>query len=127
MQKKLRSNLKTAKGLGTSGSGNHHWRHQRFTAIFLTILSFWIFCFFCDLTNDDIDHVIDVLQKPWHIVMMILFVVMLFYHSFLGMQVVIEDYISCRAMRFSLIVLTQIFSIVTVVSFIVAIFYIIAL
>jgi succinate dehydrogenase hydrophobic anchor subunit len=43
------------------------------------------------------------------------------------MQVVIEDYISCRAYRFVLVVGIQIFAIITAISFAFAAFYVMIL
>jgi succinate dehydrogenase / fumarate reductase membrane anchor subunit len=49
------------------------------------------------------------------------------YHAVLGMQVVIEDYMSCRTYRLVLILAIQIFAIITAASFALATFYVMVL
>jgi succinate dehydrogenase / fumarate reductase, membrane anchor subunit len=127
MKNKFRSDLYKAKNLGSAGSGSGHWWHQRFTAILLTLLTVWVFCFSWQLSGAELGGVIEVFKNPIHIVLVSLFVIIGFYHAVLGMQIVIEDYIHCRAMRLFLLLSTQIFSIVTVFAFIVAVLYVMTL
>ena len=130
MSNNFRSSLSKAKGLGSSGFGSGHWLHQRFSAIILVITGIWVTSFFVDVANADmpdgnIGEVISILQKPQNIVMLALFALASFYHSYLGMQVIIEDYISSRFTRLILLLLMQLFCIITASAFIVAILYII--
>jgi succinate dehydrogenase / fumarate reductase membrane anchor subunit len=124
MKNKYRSDLSLAKNLGSAGSGSNHWWHQRFTAIIMVLLTFWFFCFFKELNAADLNGAIKIIQKPYNIIILTLFSLAGFYHSVLGMQVVIEDYITCRILRLSILLSVQIFSIVTVVSFLVAVLYV---
>jgi succinate dehydrogenase / fumarate reductase membrane anchor subunit len=127
MKNKFRSDLYKAKNLGSAGSGSGHWWHQRFTAILLTLMTGWVFCFSWQLSGAELGEIIEVFKNPVHIVMVALFAIIGFYHAALGMQIVIEDYIHCRAMRLILLLSTQIFSIVTVFAFIVAVLYVMTL
>lgn len=122
-----RSNLSKAKNLGAAGSGVHHWWHQRFTAVILLLITAWVYCFAWDLGNAETSGIIDVFQKPYHVIMLSLFVIFGLYHAALGMQVVIEDYVHCRFMRLALLLTTQVFSIITAFAFIIAILYVMTL
>ncbi len=124
MKNKYRSDLAIAKNLGSAGSGSAHWWYQRVTAIILTITTFWLICFSWSLSGLEVSGVIDVVKKPYNIVMLALFTVAGFYHAALGMRVIIEDYIHCRAIRLVSILLVQIFSIVTIISFIIAVLHV---
>ena len=127
MKNKFRSDLSIAKNLGSAGSGAHHWWHQRFTAILLTFAALWVFCFSWELSGEELSGMLEVVKKPYHVIMLSLFVVAGFYHAALGMQVVIEDYVHCRMARLCMLLLIQIFSIVTVIAFLVAVLYVMTL
>jgi len=127
MKNKFRSDLSIAKNLGSAGSGTHHWWHQRFTAILLAFATFWVFCFSWALSGEELSGMLEVVQKPYHVIMLSLFVVAGFYHAVLGMQTIIEDYVHCRIVRLCMLLSVQIFSIVTVIAFLVAVLYVMTL
>lgn len=127
MKNKFRSDLSIAKNLGSAASGSRHWWHQRFTAIMLVILTIWLFFFSWQLRNQDLIEVIEVIKNPYNVIMLSIFTLAGFYHAALGMQVVIEDYVTCRAYRLIMLLTVQIFSIVTAISFLVAILYVMTL
>ena len=120
MKNKYRSDLAIAKNLGSAGSGSVHWWHQRVTGGVLTIATIWLICFSWNLSGLEVSGIIEVVKKPYNIVMLILFTIAGFYHAALGMRVILEDYIHCRAIRLVLVLLVQIFSIVTIISFVMA-------
>ncbi|CAN0604839.1 unnamed protein product, partial [Ectocarpus sp. 12 AP-2014] len=97
MKNKYRSDLSKAKNLGSAASGSGHWWHQRLTAILLILITAWLFYFFWDISNSTPSEIIEVFNKPYHVLMLTLFVMAGFYHAALGMQVVIEVYVHCRA------------------------------
>jgi len=127
MKGKYRSDLSKAKNLGAASSGSHHWWHQRLTAIIISIMILWVIYFFGEISKKDFTTVISHLQKPFNIVMLVILFLTVMYHAVLGIQVVIEDYISCRIYRIVLIVGIQIFAIITAISFAFAAFYIMIL
>ena len=72
---------------------------QRLTAIGLVPLCIW-FCFsMASLPSMDYATFSDWLGSPFTAVMMILVILVAFYHSALGLQVVIEDYVGNKAGR----------------------------
>ena len=127
MKNKYRSDLSKAKNLGAAGSGSHHWWHQRLTALIIAVMVFWVISFSWQISKSEISVVISCLQKPYNIVMLVIFFVTMMYHAVLGMQVVIEDYINCRSIRLVFLLGTQAFAITTTISFLVAVFYIMIL
>jgi succinate dehydrogenase / fumarate reductase, membrane anchor subunit len=91
-----RTPVARARGLGSAKSGTGHFWYQRVSAVFLAILSPWILGMLVALAGADIGHVQATLAKPINAVPMALFVLSLFWHAKLGLQVVIEDYIHQR-------------------------------
>jgi succinate dehydrogenase / fumarate reductase membrane anchor subunit len=119
-KKLLHSELKKARNLGAAGHGVTHWWYQRFTAIMLIPLSAWLIIFGLMVRNASIQEIHILLREPLHFTSLLLFVICSFYHAVIGMQVVVEDYISCIKARFSIIILLKAFSLITVVATIIA-------
>lgn len=119
-----RSALSLAKNLGSAGSGAAHWWYQRFSAIIILLCTWWLFCFSWELSGATRDDLLKIIRNPYNVIMLILFVAAGMYHAVMGMRVVIEDYVHCRAIRITLLLFCQIFSLVSVVSFVVAVFYV---
>ncbi|WP_341793545.1 MULTISPECIES: succinate dehydrogenase, hydrophobic membrane anchor protein [unclassified Rickettsia] len=123
MSYNLKTDIAKAKGLGSAKTGSHHWLMQRITGVMLALCSLWLIYFILINKNNDLNIIIEELKKPFNLVPLLIIVVASFYHAMLGMRVVIEDYISCVKLRSVLIILLQLFSILTIVAFIVALFY----
>ena len=89
----LRSPLGRARGLGSAKEGVQHFWVQRVTAVALVPLSLWFVFSVAQLpvaSYGAIDHWV---AAPSVAVMLVLFIPTLFYHSMLGLQVVVEDYV----------------------------------
>ncbi len=95
----MQSPLRKAKGLGSAHTGTHHWFMQRVTALALLPLMFWLVYSILSLQNAGHAEFTAWLANPLHALLMIFFILAGFYHSVLGNQVVIEDYISCTWFR----------------------------
>ncbi len=102
---KLRAPLSKVRGLGSAKEGVHHWWAQRLTAIALVPLSLWFIVSLATMTGLDHQAVTQWMQSPIIAVLLILFIIALFYHVQLGVQVVIEDYVSCKVIRITSLVL----------------------
>ncbi|HBA35310.1 MAG TPA: succinate dehydrogenase, hydrophobic membrane anchor protein [Gammaproteobacteria bacterium] len=116
----LRTPLSLVKGLGAAKTGTGHWWMQRVTALALIPLALW-FCFsVAALPGSDYATVKAWLGSPFVVTVLILTVIATFYHAQLGLQVVIEDYISGHGMRLAAILLVNflcmIFATVAIVS-----------
>jgi succinate dehydrogenase / fumarate reductase membrane anchor subunit len=89
----LRTPLSQAKGLGSAKEGAAHWWLQRVTAIALIPLAIWLAFAVAMLGDANYETVISWLQKPHVAILLILLVAATFYHSQLGLQVIVEDYV----------------------------------
>jgi succinate dehydrogenase / fumarate reductase membrane anchor subunit len=123
MSDDLKTYLAKAKGLGSAKTGSHHWLMQRITGVMLVLCSLWLIYFILITKNNDLNIIIEALKKPFNLVPLLIIVIASFYHAMLGMRVVIKDYISCVKLRSVLIILLQLFSILTIVAFVVALLY----
>lgn len=95
----LKTPMSRANGLGSAKSGTHHWLMQRVTAIGNLFLGLWfIASLICNAGMRYTDAVLWV-SEPLNAVGMILLVLCTFYHSVLGSQVIIEDYVHNEAFK----------------------------
>lgn len=74
-------------------SGRRHWRHQRATAIALIPLVLWFVSAVLTLTSFDLATVQAWFAKPFVVVGFAAMLVIMIYHAYLGLEVVIDDYI----------------------------------
>lgn len=103
----IRTPLGRARGLGSAHAGTHHWWMQRVTSIALIPLTMWMMACIACLTNDDYGSFIAWVQEPMIAIGIALFVIVSFYHAALGLQVVIEDYVTCKASRIASLLAVQ--------------------
>jgi succinate dehydrogenase / fumarate reductase membrane anchor subunit len=88
----MRSPLARAMGLGSAKEGVEHWWAERVSAVALVPLTLWFVASIIAQTGSDYATFIAWLRMPTTSMMMISLLVALFYHTALGLQVVIEDY-----------------------------------
>ena len=93
MNPRYRTPLKQVRGLGSAKEGTHHFFVQRLTAIALIVLACWFLYFVVSLMQADYLTASDAVAKPWNATLLIAFLVAMFWHAQLGVQVVIEDYV----------------------------------
>ena len=123
----FRTPFAKAKGDGSSKSGSHHFLMQRLTAVILAFSVLWVFCLGCSLPGKAMSEVVEILKCPCNIIALMIFSITGFYHGALGMQVIIEDYVSCICGRYFLIITVKIFSFVTIVASLAALTYLMVL
>lgn len=104
---KLRTPLSKVHGLGSAKEGVHHWWAQRLTAIALVPLCLWFVFELITMTAMDYQAVTAWMQSPVITVLLILLIFSLFYHAQLGVQVVIEDYVGCKVIRVTSLILLK--------------------
>jgi succinate dehydrogenase / fumarate reductase membrane anchor subunit len=89
----MRSPLARAMGFGSAKDGVEHWWIQRVSAVALVPLTLWFVASIIAHTGSDYATSIAWLRMPLATILMILLLIALFYHTALGLQVVIEDYV----------------------------------
>jgi succinate dehydrogenase / fumarate reductase membrane anchor subunit len=94
-----RSPLSRVKGLGSAKGGTSHWWMQRVSAVLLIPLSFWLINFLGLSLTASYQHTVDWLASPLNTVCIVMWIIAVFYHAALGLQVVIEDYIAAEGPR----------------------------
>ncbi len=101
----MRSHLGRVRGLGSSNDGIHHWWMQRLSGIALVPLCLWfVFSVVGILVDADLATVTDWVGLHYNPVLLILFVICMFHHAQLGLQVVIEDYVRSEPTKVTLLV-----------------------
>ncbi|MEO6081089.1 MAG: succinate dehydrogenase, hydrophobic membrane anchor protein [Steroidobacteraceae bacterium] len=80
-------------------AGAHHWRAQRVSALALIPLTIWFLSALAWLPDFGFDTVHAWAATPWRAVLLSLLVFCIAWHSQLGMQVFIEDYVHGNVSR----------------------------
>jgi succinate dehydrogenase / fumarate reductase membrane anchor subunit len=94
-------------GSGSAKEGTEHWWQQRVTAVALLILGLWFAIAIAGLDSFDQAAVAAWVASPFNAIMLLLLAVTLAWHSLLGIQVVVEDYVHGPALKVLSIVLNK--------------------
>jgi succinate dehydrogenase / fumarate reductase membrane anchor subunit len=95
----LRSPLGRARGLGSARAGSTHWWAQRLTSVALVPLTLWFIWSVLHLADASQVDVGDWLGSPVRLALMLALIAATFHHLQLGMQVVIEDYVTHEGVK----------------------------
>lgn len=95
----LRTPLGKVTGLGSAKEGTGHWWMQRVTSIALIVLGPWFMISLVSIGDLDYLSTVTWLTRPLNAVLLSSFVLTMLYHSKLGVQIVIEDYVSSPALK----------------------------
>ena len=115
----LSTPLSKVKGLGSAKEGTGHFWHQRLTALILIPLVLW---FAFSIASMPVDHATLTMwiRQPMVAIALILLILATFYHAQLGIQIVIEDYVSSHSTRTASIIVVNflclLFAIIGVVA-----------
>lgn len=109
---RFRSPLSGARLLGSAHGGSRHWLAQRLTALGLIplglatiILAYW-------LMQASYMTIVGWFHQPWALLLAVLLVGTVFYHGYLGLKVVIEDYVHHKGALFVSLAMLRFVSIV---------------
>jgi succinate dehydrogenase / fumarate reductase membrane anchor subunit len=89
----LRTPLSRVLGLGAAKEGVEHWWMQRVSAAALVLLTLWFIVSLLSLGALSYEVVHAWISRPVNSALLVLLVIAVMYHSQLGVQVVIEDYV----------------------------------
>lgn len=116
----LRTPLSRARGLGSAHEGTDHFWWQRVTALSNLVLGIFFVYSAIRLAGADHATVTTYFASPVIAALMILFIISITYHMRLGMQVIIEDYVSSDGARVLILILSIFFSVVVAAASILA-------
>ena len=97
---RMETPIARVRGLGSAKSGAHHWWLERLTSVSTLILFIWLLVSLLRLPSLDYEGVTGWLSSPVAAVPMLLLIVSTFWHSRLGLQVLIEDYVHEDGLKF---------------------------
>jgi succinate dehydrogenase / fumarate reductase, membrane anchor subunit len=83
--------------------GVHHWKVQRVTSVALIPLSVWFLVSLLALPGHDYTTVVTWLAQKWTAVLLCIFIAVAAWHSHLGVQVVLDDYVRGGTKSFSMV------------------------
>ena len=102
----LRSPLGRVLGFGAAKEGVGHWWVQRVTAVALIPLTLWFVVALLGKSLQSYEAMRGWLGQPWVAVLTILLITTLAWHSKLGVEVVIEDYVHGKGSKTTLLLLS---------------------
>ncbi|AKS42179.1 succinate dehydrogenase, hydrophobic membrane anchor protein [Wenzhouxiangella marina] len=105
---KFRNPLANARNHGSAGDGVGHWWAQRFSAILMLALAAWLVYIMAGIIGASHAEASALLARPVNAALAILFILTALYHSVLGLQVVIEDYIHQHGLELALHLIVRI-------------------
>jgi len=105
-------------------SGKTHWLMQRLSAIILIPLTLWFVYKFIKLTSYEYSEILNFFNSKTNSFLFCIMMLVMIYHGRLGMQTIIEDYISTINIRNKIIFIIKIFSYIIMLVSSLSIFYI---
>ena len=95
----LRSSLGRVRGLGTAKEGVGHWWSQRLTSLALVPLTVWFVAAVAAHAGADYETMRAWVSSPLVAALLLMLIVATFYHAYLGLQVVMEDYVHHEGLK----------------------------
>jgi len=92
-QATMRTPLRRVRGLGAAHSGTHHFWHQRITSVAGIPLTIAAIVIAIGLLGRSHAAVVQILGSPLVAIIMLLFIIDIVYHMWIGMQEIIVDYV----------------------------------
>jgi succinate dehydrogenase / fumarate reductase membrane anchor subunit len=117
----LQTPLARARGLGTAKKGVQHWWWQRLTAVVLVPLCLWFIGTIITMQASDYSTVVNWIQSPLVSGLLVFLIAALFYHTQLGLQVVIEDYVHSEWVKITTLIVAQFLMILLTLTAVIAV------
>jgi len=103
----LRTPLGRVLGLGSAKDGTHHFMSQRISAVGLALLGLWFAWQMFSIESLAYLEFVRFVAEPMNTVLLSLLGLTLAYHSFLGVQVVIEDYVHGHGLKLASLIASR--------------------
>ncbi len=107
--------LHKVQGLGAAHSGTGHFWHERVTSVALIPLSLWFLYVMLGLAGTSEVTALQFLAHSWNAILMGAFVAFSLWHAYLGLQVVIDDYVHTAGAKIFLMLVVR-FSVIAIGS-----------
>jgi succinate dehydrogenase / fumarate reductase membrane anchor subunit len=117
----MRTPLGRVRHLGSARSGTQHFWRQRLTAVADVPLTIAAVAIVVSLFGRNHAAVVKILGSTFVAIVMLLFIVTSLYHMWLGMQVIIEDYVHDERLKFMTLMANTFFCFVVGVTAVFAI------
>ena len=89
----IRTAMGRVRGLGSARSGTKHFWQERVTSVANIPLTIAFFVIVASLLGRNHAAVVQILGSPLVAILLLLFIFNSIYHMWLGMQVIVEDYV----------------------------------
>ena len=103
----LRSPLGRVLGLGTAKDGTSHFWGQRVSGVALALLGLWFAWSVATMSGFSHAESVAFIGQPVNALLLLLLSVTMAYHSYLGVQVVIEDYVHGHGLKIASLLLSR--------------------
>ena len=103
----LRTPLGNVLGLGSAKDGTSHFWGQRLSGIGLLLLGLWFVYALLSIPGFTHADALTFIGAPLNGVLLLLLVVTMSYHSSLGVQVVIEDYVHGHGLKLASLIISR--------------------
>lgn len=101
----MRSPIGRVLGLGAAKEGVSHWWAQRVTSVALVLLGLWFVSALLRMPTFSHEFVVAWIAVPLNSVLLLLLIGTSVYHSQLGVQVVVEDYVTHHGLKIATMML----------------------
>jgi len=103
----LQSPLGKFLGHGSAKHGTEHWWAQRVTAVALLPLTLWFVVALLGMSSYEFEAVAAWMAGPLNAILLSCLLIALLYHSQLGLQVVVEDYVHHGGLKVTVLIVLQ--------------------
>jgi succinate dehydrogenase membrane anchor subunit len=117
----IRTPMGRVLGLGSARAGTEHFWQERVTAVAAIPLTIAFFVIVTSVLGRNHAAVVQILGSPLVAILLLLFIVNSIYHMWLGMQVIIEDYVHADVLKLSCLMANTFFCAVAALASVYAI------
>lgn len=109
----FRTPLSRVRHFGSAHSGTQHFWRQRLTSVALVPLTIAFVLIVVGLLGSSQTTTAQILGSPLIAIVMLLFVTTTVYHMWLGMQVIVEDYVHDELLKIAILMANTFFCVTT--------------